>query len=121
VAHFDAFVPALIRSRLTQGPDPVWQPSAETVSAALLFADLSGFSPLMSGAARIVRMIRRSLNGFGPLSMVHARRPDRQLSGDAVLAGLAHDGDQDVGLRMAAHCGLARRKFRRPVSATPQV
>ena len=41
-----SYVPALIARRLAADPNPISQPTAERFAAAVLFADISGFTAL---------------------------------------------------------------------------
>ena len=93
VAQFDAFVPALVRRRLAQGPSFIGQPSADSFPASVLFADLSGFSTLAERLAergpRGAEDLKDLLNlFFGRLVDLVHRHGGQVVSfpGDAALA-----------------------------------
>jgi len=114
--HVDiaAFVPHFLRQQLAR-EGAAGGPGAETVSAAVMLADLSGFSALAERfgrqGTRGVEELKELLNGlFGPLvDDVHDHGGHvLKFPGDAVLAFWpAIDNDVSTAALLAAHCGLA--------------
>jgi class 3 adenylate cyclase/tetratricopeptide (TPR) repeat protein len=109
----DAFVPDLLRRRVA-GSRPPNGPVLERFQAALLLADLSGFSTLSEGLARRgprgAEDLKDLLNRFfGRLvDMVHGHGGQvLTFPGDAVLAlWPADDGDVSLAARIAVGCAL---------------
>ena len=114
-----AYLPDLILRRLAADPRPLTSPHVEAFPAAVLFADISGFTPLAerlahdgpAGAEALGAILNRC---FEPLiDRVHAYGGDvLKLAGDAVLAawrfevgGERHSAESAV--LAAAACGLA--------------
>jgi class 3 adenylate cyclase/tetratricopeptide (TPR) repeat protein len=113
--RLDAFVPELIRRRAANDPASLAAPFAERFPAALLMADLSGFSALAE------RFSRRGARGAEDLkdllNLVFGRLVDLvdahggnilKFAGDATLAlwPASEDGDA-AAVRRAARCALA--------------
>ncbi len=98
-----------------EAPDELPQePRVDALEAALLLADLSGFTPLTerhaakgaAGAEAVSQLLNRF---FGRTSaLVHAHGGDVLLfAGDAVLAMWPAAGDLDAATALAAQCALA--------------
>jgi len=103
-----SYVPALITRRLAADPAPLTAPLAERFPAAVLFADITGFTPLterlgqrgLAGAEELSRILK---DYFGPLTLlIHAHGGDVvKFAGDALLAVWKDEGqgmkDEDTG------------------------
>ncbi|MGB0385679.1 MAG: adenylate/guanylate cyclase domain-containing protein [Ardenticatenaceae bacterium] len=115
-----SYVPALITRRLMADPTPLSGPTSERFQAAVLFADISGFTALTErlaergpgGAEELTRLLN---DYFGQLvdRIIEYGGDVVKFAGDALLALWvldSHDGyDEglaDVTLR-ATHCALA--------------
>src|SRR6266545_4343971 len=88
-----SYVPKLIQNRVIADPSPIESPVAEEFSAAILFADISGFTPLTERMAERgpsgVETLARILNEyFGQLiDIIHDYGGDVvKFAGDAVIA-----------------------------------
>jgi class 3 adenylate cyclase/tetratricopeptide (TPR) repeat protein len=88
-----SYVPWLIQNRVIADPSPIEAPVAEEVQAAILFADISGFTLLTERLAEMgptgVETLARILNEyFGQLiDIIHAYGGDVvKFAGDAVIA-----------------------------------
>lgn len=112
-----SYVPAIITRRLANDPRPLETPCAETHPAAVLFADISGFTALTELLARQgpagVERVASGLNGyFGRLiAIIEAHGGDVvKFAGDALTAVWLQPEDQpglrDAALR-AVDCALA--------------
>ncbi len=110
-----SYIPALITRRLVTDPTPITEPSVEQFSTAVLFADISGFTPLTERLSRRgpagVEELSRALNGyFGQLiDLITAHGGDIvKFAGDAALTVWpATGGDMASAILRAAQCGLA--------------
>src|SRR5262245_46735189 len=110
-----SYVPALVVRRLAANPAPISAPVAENFPAAVLFADISGFTALAERLARRgavgAEELTRLLNAyFGQLIALVAEHGGEvvKFAGDALLA-LWPAGDEplETGTLRAAQCGLA--------------
>ena len=88
-----SYVPRLIQNRVVANPSPIESPVSEDLQAALLFADISGFTSLTErlaeGGPAGVETLARILNEyFGQLiDIVHEYGGDVvKFAGDAVIA-----------------------------------
>ena len=122
-----SYVPKLIQKRIAAHPSPIETPVAETIQAAVLFADISGFTRLTESLAERgpagVESIANVLNEyFGQLiDIVHQYGGDVvKFAGDAVIAVwniVSDDGvteslsraDQWQWTMRAAECALEIR------------
>jgi class 3 adenylate cyclase/tetratricopeptide (TPR) repeat protein len=123
-----SYVPKLIQKRVAADPLPIESPVAEVIQAAVLFADISGFTRLTESLAEAgpagVETIPNILNEyFGQLiDIVHQFGGDVvKFAGDAVIAvwNIASDdggadsvsrADQWQWTMRAAECALAVRE-----------
>jgi class 3 adenylate cyclase len=114
-----SYVPVLVLRRLASDPRPLAAPCAETHPAAVLFADISGFTALTELLARQgpagVERVAAGLNGyFGRLiAIIEAHGGDVvKFAGDALTAvwlqTRASAGSQAASLR-AVDCGSRSR------------
>jgi len=122
-----SYVPRLIQNRVVANPSPIDSPIAEELQAALIFADISGFTSLTErlaeGGPAGVETLARILNEyFGQLiDIVHEYGGDVvKFAGDAVIAvwniasisGTADPvsrADQWQWTMRAAECAIAIR------------
>src|SRR5512135_518939 len=88
-----SYVPRLIQNRVVADPSPIEAPVAEEFQAAVLFADISGFTLLTEHMAQMgptgVEILARILNEyFGQLiDIIHDYGGDVvKFAGDAVIA-----------------------------------
>src|SRR5512138_832669 len=88
-----SYVPRLIQNRIIADPAPIEAPVAEEFQAAILFADISGFTLLTERMAAMgptgVEILARILNEyFGQLiDIIHSYGGDVvKFAGDAVIA-----------------------------------
>ena len=110
-----SYVPAFLASRFLAGPRPLEAPAAEGFSAAALFADVSGFTPLAEQLARRgpagAEALSDVLNAyFGQLTVLVAAHGGEVVTfaGDGLLAVWpATDGDLAAATRRAGRCALA--------------
>jgi class 3 adenylate cyclase/tetratricopeptide (TPR) repeat protein len=123
-----SYVPRLIQNRVISDPAPIEAPVSENFQAAVLFADISGFTRLTEGLAERgpagVETLARILNEyFGQLiDIVHEYGGDVvKFAGDAVIAVwniVSDSGEPDSVSRAdqwqwtmrAAECALAVRQ-----------
>jgi predicted ATPase len=88
-----SYVPALITRRLAANPAPMTAPSAERVPAAILFADITGFTKFtenltqrgLAGTEEITRILNRYFGQFIDLIMAHGGDVVK-FAGDALIA-----------------------------------
>lgn len=107
-----SYVPALITRRLAADPAPLSAPLAERFQAAVLFADITGFTPLterlgqrgLVGAEELSHILK---DYFGPLThLIHEHGGDVvKFAGDALLAVWQAD-DLSEAIMRAAQCAL---------------
>src|SRR4029453_9127541 len=110
-----SYIPAFVASRFLAGPRPLEAPAAESFSAAVLFADVSGFPPLAEQLARRgpagTEALSELLNAyFGRLTVLVAAHGGEvaTFAGDGLLAVWpATDGDLAAATRQAGRCALA--------------
>ncbi|MDQ5850796.1 MAG: AAA family ATPase, partial [Chloroflexota bacterium] len=110
-----SYVPALITQRLARDPRPIELPTAERFPAAVLLADISGFTALTERLVQRgptgVEDLSRILNAsFGQLiDLVTEHGGDIvKLAGDALLAlWPAANSDLSAATRRAAQCAVA--------------
>lgn len=109
-----SYVPNLITRRLAIAPAPLAAPLSERFSAAVLFADISGFTALterlaqhgLTGAEELSRLLNEYFGQLIALITEHGGDVVK-FAGDALLAvWQAEESLPDATLR-AAHCGLA--------------
>ena len=110
-----SFVPAWLVRRLAANPAPLMEPEIEKLQAAVLFADISGFSVLAAqlakrgpiGAEELTAILNSSFEQI--LTLIHDHGGDVvKFAGDAVLAlWKAEDNDPASASRQAAQCALA--------------
>src|SRR5512135_609308 len=123
-----SYVPRLIQNRVVADPSPIEAPVAEEFQAAVLFADISGFTLLTEHMAQMgptgVEILARILNEyFGQLiDIIHEYGGDVvKFAGDAVIAvwNIASDSgmagpvsraDQWQWTMRAAECALKVRE-----------
>ncbi|HEY4691279.1 MAG TPA: adenylate/guanylate cyclase domain-containing protein [Anaerolineae bacterium] len=123
------YVPALVIRHLAESPGPVTTPSAHSFPAAVLFADISGFTAMTERLARQgpagVEEASHLLNDyFGQLiERVAAHGGDViKFAGDALLAlWPATEEPLDSVTRRAAQCGLAAQKALHGYMPAPDV
>ncbi|HNB50564.1 MAG TPA: adenylate/guanylate cyclase domain-containing protein [Anaerolineales bacterium] len=108
-----SYVPNLILQRIAANPSPTREPSLETFVGPLLFADISGFTPLTERLSRRgpagIEKLKGILNDyFGKLiGVVREYGGDVfKFTGDGLLALWAVEGD-DVDLPTLAHQALS--------------
>lgn len=109
-----SFVPALVTRRLAEDPRPLTEPQGEIVAAAVLFADVSGFTALTEGLARQgpagVEKVAAGLDKyFGRLIDITAAHGGDVVTfaGDALTAVWLAEGDLAGAAGAAVACGLA--------------
>ena len=99
---FEALVPPLVRSRLLGDASPAMAPSAQRLPAAVMFADLSGFSALAEELApRSRRGAQEDLRDL--LDLVFGR----------MVALVDRHGGQVLSFRRRSGGALAHRRHRR--------
>ena len=114
---FDAnsYAPAWVRRRLAEAAAPLHAGEAVPLQAAVLFADVSGFTTLadrlaLRGAAGAEELSRLLNDYFGQLLALvasHGGEPFK-FAGDALMAlWPAHGADLDTATQRAAACALA--------------
>ena len=116
-----SYVPALITRRLAVNPTPITTPTAETLPAAVLFADISGFTALtehlvQKGPAGAEELTQYLNTYFGQLiDLIDAYGGDIvKFAGDALIAlwpAFDAGGNYDAAflpeaLQQAAQCSL---------------
>lgn len=114
-ANEASYAPAWVRRRLADDPAPLRPGEAVPMQAAVLFADVSGFTPLAErlaqrGAAGAEELSRLLNDYFGQLlGLVAAGGGEPfKFAGDAMMAlWPAHDGDLATATQRAAACALA--------------
>ncbi|MEP7199924.1 MAG: adenylate/guanylate cyclase domain-containing protein, partial [Chloroflexota bacterium] len=111
-----SYVPALITRRLAADPTPLTGPIAEQLPAAIMFADITGFTPLAERLAQRgpagTEELGRLLNAyFGQLiDLVTAHGGDVvKFAGDGLMAMWTTTDDEPLShaTRRAAQCALA--------------
>ncbi len=114
-----SYVPQLIRKRVVADPSPINAPVAENFHAAVLFADISGFTMLTEHLAEQgptgVEALARILNQyFGQLiDIIHEYGGDIvKFAGDAVLAlwPCETEADAHMWTLRAAECAIKIRE-----------
>jgi class 3 adenylate cyclase len=121
----DAFVPVLLRRQLADRRSAPLQPRVHQLPAALLLADVSGFTSLAESFARRgpggAEQLRDVLNFFcGHLSqLVEAHGGEVfRFAGDAALAlWIESDHSSSATVHRAALCGLAAQRLFRDTAA----
>jgi len=108
------FVPDLVKRRIADDPRPISAPTGEAHEAAVLFADISGFTALterlsrggVQGAEQLTGYLNRY---FGELIQVVRARGGEVLkfAGDALLAQWPSTGDLGAATARAAAASLA--------------
>src|SRR5512132_241017 len=110
-----SYVLAFLASRFLAGPRPLEAPAAEGFSAAVLFADVSGFTPLAEQLAQRgpagTEALSELLNAyFGQLTVLVAAHGGEVVTfaGDGLLAVWpATDEELAAATRRAGQCALA--------------
>jgi class 3 adenylate cyclase/tetratricopeptide (TPR) repeat protein len=112
-----SYVPKMVVRHLMRDPSPIVCPQVEHFQGALLFADISGFTPLTERLAAEgkegVEKLTVFLNKFfGKLvSIVHDNGGDIvKYAGDAILAQWPTQHDMFTMAMMACQCALALQK-----------
>jgi class 3 adenylate cyclase/tetratricopeptide (TPR) repeat protein len=125
----EAFVPTLIRQRIALDPSPPTEPTVEHFRAALLLADLSGFSGLAEklaqrgprGAEDLKDVLNSVFGRLVDLVEVHGGQVLR-FPGDAALAlWPADERDVSSAPRRAVACALAAQQALDNVATTDTV
>jgi class 3 adenylate cyclase/tetratricopeptide (TPR) repeat protein len=117
VEAFASYVPALILRRFAADPTPLDAPEQDRFPAALLFADISGFTPLTerlaqrgpAGAEELSELLNTHFGQLIALIAVHGGDVVRFV-GDALIAlWTTTEGEDDLATatRRAVQCGLA--------------
>ena len=116
IATLTSYVPALITRRLAADPAPVSAPMADQFPAAVLFADISGFTALTerlahkgpAGAEELTQLLNAYFGQLIDLVQVHGGDIVK-FAGDALVAlwpvGIT-DADLATVTYRAAQCGL---------------
>jgi class 3 adenylate cyclase/tetratricopeptide (TPR) repeat protein len=111
--EFASYVPALVARRFADRREPLVEPESERFPAAVLFADISGFTALTERLAGTgpngVEELTELLNDcFGELvELVGAHGGEvAKFAGDALLAIWPADDDDSGVTAWAARCGL---------------
>lgn len=120
-----SYVPGLIADRLASKPEPPTEPMSESLPAAVLLAEISGFTALAEhlaqrGTTGTEELAQRLNSYFGQLIdvIIDHRGDVVRLSGDTLLAlwparaGLKPDLEEDLGIatHRAVECGLAMQQ-----------
>jgi class 3 adenylate cyclase len=115
-----SYVSELATRRLAGRHEPLREPGGEQLAAAVLFADISGFTALTERLAQTgpsgVEELTELLNGcFGQLVELVADHGGDvvKFAGDALLALWAADEDLPTLTAQAASCGLAMQQVLR--------
>lgn len=126
-----SYVPATVLRRLAVNPAPISEPVAEGFPAAVLFADISGFTALADRFAHRglpgVEALSQLLNSyFGQLiDLVYNHGSDVvKFAGDGLLALWSTEAlgeDLPTATLRAAQCGLAIQKALHNAQVTPDV
>lgn len=126
-----SYVPALVLRRLAKNPAPISEPVAEGFPAAVLFADISGFTALADRFAHRglpgVEALSQLLNDyFGQLiNLVYDHGGDVvKFAGDGLLALWSTEAlaeDLPTATLRAAQCGLAIQQALHNAQVTPDV
>jgi class 3 adenylate cyclase/predicted ATPase len=109
-----SYIPAIVTRRLSADPRPLHQPQAEIVAAAVLCADVSGFTALTEALAKQgpagVEKVAAGLNTyFGRLIEITAAHGGDvvKFAGDALTAVWVAEGSSARAAEAAVACGLA--------------
>lgn len=109
-----SYIPAIVTRRLSKDPRPLQQPASEAVAAAVLFADVSGYTALTEALARQgpagVEKVAAGLNDyFGRLIDITAAHGGDvvKFAGDALTVVWAADDGLAEASAAALACGLA--------------
>jgi class 3 adenylate cyclase/tetratricopeptide (TPR) repeat protein len=112
-----SYVPALVARRFAERHEPLVEPESERFPAAVLFADISGFTALTerlagSGANGVEELTELLNDCFGKLvELVGAHGGEVvKFAGDALLAIWPADDDDSGVAAWAARCGLAMQQ-----------
>ena len=120
IDNLASFVPRLVSARLEKDPSPPSQPAVEHWRAAVLFADISGFTRLAealsqrgpAGTDELTRALNADIGCL--IDVIGEHGGDIvKFAGDALLAvWLSVSGDLSEPLLRAAQCALdAQRRF----------
>ncbi|MCY1058720.1 adenylate/guanylate cyclase domain-containing protein [Nannocystis sp. SCPEA4] len=109
-----SYIPAIVTRRLSVDPRPLHQPQAEIVAAAVLCADVTGFTALTEALAKQgpagVEKVAAGLNTyFGRLIEITAAHGGDvvKFAGDALTAVWVAEGSSARAAEAAVACGLA--------------
>jgi class 3 adenylate cyclase len=113
LATLASYVPGMVSRRLMQSAQPILCPATEKFRAAVLFADISGFTPLTERMGKLgqegVEKLTTHLNSyFGKLVglVVQYGGDIVKYAGDAILAQWPTDYDMFAMCMMACQCAL---------------
>lgn len=125
-----SYIPPVITRRLAENPEPISAPKAESFPAAVLLADITGFTPLTERLAQRgpagVEALSSLLNDyFGRLIDLISGQGGEvvKFAGDALLAlwpASSADELAEVTL-LAAQCGLAIQAALHDTAVTPEI
>jgi class 3 adenylate cyclase len=116
--HRASYVPAWVKRRLLGNPAPPSPAEHARIDAALLFADISGFTPLAErlaargaeGAEELSRILNDYFGRLLALVDLHGGEPFK-FAGDALMAlWPARNGDLAEATHRASACSLAIQK-----------
>ncbi|MBI3964009.1 MAG: adenylate/guanylate cyclase domain-containing protein, partial [Chloroflexi bacterium] len=131
IEGFASYVPALTLRRQATDPAPVTSPQAERLAAAVLFADVSGFTALTErlaargpeGVEDLTHILNDYFGQVVDLIAVHGGDVVK-FAGDALLVlwpAAVFDEDLATATRRAAQCGLALQEQLGNYEALPGV
>lgn len=120
LATLASYLPPLIVRHYAADPSPPSAPSAERFAAAVLFADISGFTALTerlaqqgpTGAEELTRVLNLYFSQLVDLVVAHGGEV-MKFAGDALLAlwpAGGVDADLTVATQRAAQCGLMAQR-----------
>jgi class 3 adenylate cyclase/tetratricopeptide (TPR) repeat protein len=110
-----SYVPAIIIQQLAAQPTPLTTPRADQFPAAVLFADIKGFTPLterlgqrgVAGTEEFSRILNEYFGALIALITEHGGDINK-FAGDAILTiWPAVEGDLGTAIQRAAQCALA--------------
>lgn len=125
-----SYLPNLIHRRLALDPTPISQPDSEHFGAAVLFADISGFTALTerlaqqgpAGAEELTHLLNTYFDQLIDLITDHGGDIVK-FAGDALLALWPTAGGSEFHLAaatyLAARCSLAAQKHLNAYEVTP--
>ncbi len=123
-----SYVPALIKRRLAQQNVPITAPTAEDFPAAILFADISGFTALTESLAQLGPAGAEDLTAllntyFGQLIDIITRHGGDvvKFAGDALIALWPTVDSLAAATAQAAYCGLSIQQRRNNFEVAPGI